>query len=96
MDLFQKRITYQGKLKPFLFQVCKDFTIGKYIAHETVPIGYEDFNLFLTTDKNKYFVKIFGSFRDKKECNRYVDIMEKALKAGVSHPKLYQSNKGYL
>jgi len=96
MNNFQKRINYQGSLKPFLQKVCSDFNIGEYKSHEIVPIGYEDFNLFLLTDKDKYFVKIFGSFRDKSECSRYVEIMESVLKAGVSHPKLYKSNKGYL
>lgn len=96
MKNFQQRINYQGDLKPFLKKVCTDFSIGEYKSYEIVPIGYEDFNLFLLTDKEKYFVKIFGSFRDKSECGRYVEIMENILKAGVSHPKLYKSNKGYL
>jgi len=96
MKNFQGRINYQGDLKPFLQKVCSDFNIGEYKSYEIVPIGYEDFNLFLLTDKDKYFVKIFGSFRDKSECSRYVEIMESVLRAGVSHPKLYKSNKGYL
>ncbi len=96
MKNFQGRINYQDDLKPFLQKVCSDFNIGEYKSYEIVPIGYEDFNLFLLTDKDKYFVKIFGSFRDKSECSRYVEIMESVLKAGVSHPKLYKSNKGYL
>ncbi len=96
MNNFQKRINYRGDLKPFLQQVCKDFDIGEYDTYEIVPIGYEDFNLFITTSKDKYFVKVFGSFRDKNECNRYVGIMESALKAGISHPSLFKSNQGYL
>ena len=96
MSDFQKRINYQGDLKLFLQQVCKDFAIGKYSSHKVVPIGYEDFNLFVTTDKDKFFVKIFGSFRNENECERYVGIMESVLKAGVSHPPLFKSNQGYL
>ncbi len=96
MNNFQKRINYQGALKPFLQQVCKNFSIGEYNTHEIVPIGYEDFNLFVVTNKGKYFVKVFGSFRSKDECSRYVGIMENALKAGVSHPLLFKSNQGYL
>lgn len=96
MHNFQKRIHYQDDLKPFLEQVCQDFGIGEYNSHKIVPIGYEDFNLFLKTNKDKYFVKIFGSFRDFKECSRYVDIIEHAIKAGVSHPLLYKSKQGFL
>jgi Ser/Thr protein kinase RdoA (MazF antagonist) len=93
---FQKRINYQGSLKPFLQQTCKDFNIGKYKNYEIIPIGYEDFNLLVFTDRDKYFVKIFGSFRSKDECSRYVEIMESILRVGVSHPLLFQSNQGYL
>lgn len=96
MNNFQRRINYQGNLKPFLQQICKDFSIGEYRKHEIIPIGYEDFNLAVITDKGKYFVKIFGSFRSKDECSRYVGIMESALRAGVSHPPLFKSNQGYL
>ncbi|MDP2864053.1 MAG: phosphotransferase [bacterium] len=96
MNNFQRRINYQGNLKPFLQQICKDFNIGEYKNHEIIPIGYEDFNLAVITNKGKYFVKIFGSFRSKDECGRYVWIMESILKAGVSHPLLFKSNQGYL
>ncbi len=96
MNNFQKRINYQGDLESFLQRLCRDFNIGEYNTHEIVTIGYEDFNLFVVTNKDKYFVKIFGSFRSKDECNRYVGIMESALKAGVAHPSLFKSNRGYL
>lgn len=96
MHEFQERINYHGDLNPLLNNVCLDFDLGKYESHDVVPIGYEDFNLFLTTDKNKYFIKIFGSYRDEEECSQYVRVMESALEAGISHPKLYKSDQGYL
>ncbi len=96
MNDFQKRINYQGNLKPFLQQVCKDFSIGEYKNYEIISIGYEDFNLMVITDRDKYFVKIFGSFRSKDECDRYIEIMENVLRAGVSHPLLFKSKQGYL
>lgn len=96
MHEFQERINYRGNLEPLMKNVCTDFNLGEYKSHDIVPIGYEDFNLFLTTKKDKFFMKVFGSFRDKDECNQYVKIMEKVLEAGISHPKLYKSNQGYL
>ncbi|PIP22739.1 MAG: hypothetical protein COX37_02415 [Candidatus Nealsonbacteria bacterium CG23_combo_of_CG06-09_8_20_14_all_39_17] len=93
---FQKRINYQGDLKPFLQQVCSDFGIGEYSTYEIVPIGYEDFDLSVGTDKGKYLVKVFRSLRGEAECKRYVGMMESVLKAGVSHPLLFESNQGYL
>lgn len=96
MHKFQKRISFQGDLKPFLQKISLDFEIGEYKYHKIVPIGYEDFNLFLTTDKGTFFVKVFGTFRDQNECQRYVDIIKRSIDAGVSTPKLYESNQGYL
>ncbi len=96
MHKFQQRINYQGDLQPFLVKVCEKFSIGEYNSHEIVPIGYEDFNLQLTTKEGRYFVKIFASTKNKEECRRNVDIIEEALKSGVSHPKLFKSNQGLL
>lgn len=96
MHKFQQRINYQGDLQPFLVKVCEDFSIGEYNSHGIVPIGYEDFNLFLVTKGGKYFVKIFSSDKNKGECRRYLNVIEKALESGVSHPKLFKSNQGVL
>lgn len=93
---FQKRISYQGDIKPILLQVCKDFSLGEYQSHKVITVGYEDFNLILTTDKGKFFVKMFANFRDETESQRYVNIMVEAIEAGVQHPKLFKSPQGYL
>lgn len=95
-DNFQNRIGYSGDIKPILLQVCKDYSLGDYFAHDVIPMGYEDFNLILTTSNGKYFVKMFATFRDEAETQRYVDVMLKALEAGVQHPKLFKSAQGYL
>ncbi len=93
---FQKRIGYYGDITPLLNKVCDDFKIGKYLSHKVVLMGYEDFNLILKTSNGKFFIKIFAKFRDKKDCQRYVEIVEHVLKAEVSHPPLYKSPQGYL
>lgn len=96
MDKFQKRIYHQGNLEPPLKKVCEDFNLGNYISHAIIPIGYEDFNLRLNTNKGSFFVKIFSKTRNKKECQRYSEIIEKALAAGINTPKLFRSNQGFL
>lgn len=93
--VFQQRIGYKGDIKRVLLQICKDFSLGEYISHKVILMGYEDFNLILTADKGKYFVKMFATFRTEEESKNYVDTMVKVLKAGVNHPKLYQSHHGY-
>lgn len=96
MDQFQQRIHYQGELSTFLKRVCKGFALGTYRSYEVVPIGYEDFNLLMVTDRNKYFVKVFAKFRSDAECKQYVEKMKAVVHTGVSHPKLFQSNQRYL
>lgn len=93
---FKKRIGLNGDLKEISKIICKDFNIGEFINCEIILIGYEDFNFSLTTTNGKFFVKIYANFRTLDDCKRNVNIMVKALEAGVSVPKLYTSNQGYL
>jgi hypothetical protein len=95
-QLFQKRINYQGSLKPFLQKICNDFNLGKYHSFEIIPIGYEDFNLKIAADKGAFFVKIFAASRSEEECERYVEIINQTLSNGVSEPKLYKHNQKFL
>ncbi len=93
---FQKRIGWEGDVSPLLQEVCATYDIGTYQSHQSIPIGYEDFNLILTTDRGAYMVKAFAEWRDKKNCDRYIKIMTAVIDAGVSHPKLYNSSSGHL
>jgi Ser/Thr protein kinase RdoA (MazF antagonist) len=95
-QFFQKRINYQGYLKPLLQKVCSDFNLGKYHSFEIIPIGYEDFNLKLITSKGTFFVKIFASTRSEEECERYVEVINQTLSNGVTEPKLYKHNQEFL
>ena len=95
-SIFLKRIKYKGDFLDFISIVCNDYNIGSCISCNIVEMGYEDLNIVIQTNQGKYFAKFFASFRDKAECERYVNIILKALSAGVSHPKLYQSSQGYL
>src|SRR3990167_7272106 len=95
-DTFQNRIGYSGDIKPVLLQVCKDYSIGEFITHKVISMGYEDFNLILTSSNGKYFVKMFATFRVDGESQRYVNVMVKALEAGVQQTKLFKSSQGYL
>lgn len=76
--------------------VCVDFSLGEVTGCKPILIGYEDFNFYLETSRGKFFVKVFANNKMLDECKRNVDIMVEALKAGVSLPKLYPSDQGYL
>lgn len=96
MSDFQKRISYEGELKKVVIKVAEDFGLGKCLNYRVVETGYEDLNIIVITDKGKYFVKMFATFRDNTGCKRYADIMLTVLEAGVNHPKLLKSSQGYL
>ncbi len=92
---FQTRLGFSDDIVPVLKTVCLDYKFGDYVSHKVVPVGYEDFNVVLTTAKGKYFLKLFATFRDDGECQKYVDLMLMMIEAGVKHPKLYKSSQGY-
>jgi Ser/Thr protein kinase RdoA (MazF antagonist) len=92
---FQSRIAYKGELKILIDKVIDLYKLDKYKDHLVIEVGYEDFNIKLTTSKKNYLLKFFADFRNKEECLRYVDIMSAAIKAGIQHPKLYKSSQGY-
>lgn len=85
---FQKRIDYEGDLSEVMQLVCDDYQLGEYRKHSIIPVGYEDFNLKLTTSQGIFFIKIFASFRSLKECQDYIAVISRILEAGVAHPKL--------
>lgn len=93
---FQDRIAYRGDLADPLNLLCRDYNLGGYQGHEVVLVGYEDFNVVLQTSKGKFFVKFFGEFRSNEDCERYVQIIQKTLAAGVHEPKLFESSQGVI
>ena len=95
-SLLQERIAYKGDLTMLLRQVSKEYHIGDFRDYSVTPIGYEDLNLVLSTTKGKYFVKIFVSFRDERECRRYIAIMTTVVEKGIAHPRLFSSSQGVL
>src|SRR5258708_2839117 len=92
----QERIGYHGDLSKLLSTVCKEYQIGTYVSHSAVLMGYEDFNLIVETTHHKFFFKIFASFRDRKNCERYIEIIGAARNAGISQPEIYESSQGRL
>jgi Ser/Thr protein kinase RdoA (MazF antagonist) len=96
MESFKKRIEFDGSTKDIALEICKDYNLGEFKSSKLVLCGYEDYNFILETTKKEYFVKVFASFRDQKNCERYVNIMTKAIEANVAIPNLYASDQGYL
>lgn len=93
---FQKRIGYNGKIDDISVQLCKDYNLGKFLSNEIMPTGYEDFNYVIKTSKGQFFVKIFMKERSDSDCKRLVDVYIEAIRKGVNHPKLLESNQEFL
>lgn len=90
------RIGFLGDLEEISKFICKNFKIGEFINNKIIPIGYEDFNFSLTTSNGKFFVKIYATSKTLAECKRNTTILIKLLEQGVSIPKLYESEQGFL
>lgn len=90
------RIGLKNNIEDLLKKICSIYSLGNFENYELITVGYEDLNLILKTNSNKYFLKIFASFRNAKNRIRYIDIMLSALKSGVNHPKLYKIHDEYL
>lgn len=95
-SLSTQRLGFECDLNEISEKICTDFNLGIFRESKLVTIGYEDFNFSLTTTKSKFFVKIFAQSRTLNDCKRNVKIMKKMFEAGVSTPKLYSSERGYL
>ncbi|MBA3063908.1 hypothetical protein FP803_00540, partial [Candidatus Woesearchaeota archaeon] len=95
-SVFKQRIGFNGNLKEISKIICRNFNLGDFLGCEIILIGYEDFNLSLKTTNGKFFVKIFSNKRTLNDCKRNVDVVVKSIEAGVSVPKLYKSEQGYL
>lgn len=93
---FQNRIDYDGDIKAVSQRICEDYNLGEFVSNKIVLLGYEDFNLILETSTGKYFVKIFANFRNLENCQRYIDIMVRAVDSGIATPKIFKSDHGFL
>ncbi len=90
----QERLGYQADLNPVFARVSDAYDLGSFIDFRVVPVGYEDFNAVLQTENGEYFTKVFADYRSSNDIQRYVDIMEAVIAAGVNHPRLYTAKHG--
>jgi len=96
LSVYKERIGANYEITEICQHICRDFKLGNFLDYKVTLVGYEDFNFALDTGKGKYFVKIFNKDRTNEDCHRIVGVLEKALEARVSTPKLFKSNQGHL
>lgn len=95
-DTYQDRISYRGPLPALGSIICSEYNLGKLVHCEPIPIGYEDFNVKLTTAKGSYLAKIFSDSRDATACETYATVMSLVERAGVHTPRMYRTEQGIL
>lgn len=88
------RLVYTGDLKPLIGGIAEAYGVGVPISHSVVEVGYEDCNVIIETDQDRYLAKMFAKTRKPEEVIRYTDIMQKVVAAGVNHPELIATGSG--
>lgn len=88
------RINYSGDLTSIIEAVCEAYDIGSLTSFEVIETGYEDCNVAITTSKGKFLAKLFTKTRTPDSIQRYAQVIQQALAAGVRHPELLQTLDG--
>lgn len=88
------RLNYSGSLTPVIGRLYTAYNVGEPTDFSVIESGYEDCNVIIQTSRDKYVAKIFAKERSREDIVRYATIMEKAVKAGVHHPPLIQTDDG--
>ncbi len=86
------RIAYTGNLAPLIERVAEAYGVGTPTGHSVVEVGYEDCNVIIETEQDRFLAKMFAKTRKPEEITRYTDIMRKVVEAGVHHPELMTAN----
>ncbi len=88
------RLAYNDELEPLIKRIANSYDIGTPTNHSVIEVGYEDCNVIIETDQNRYLAKMFAKTRKPEEIARYTDIMKKVVAAGVNHPELITTTSG--
>lgn len=86
------RLAYTGDLAPLVERVAEAYGVGTPTSHSVVEVGYEDCNVIIDTEQDRFLAKMFAKTRKPEEITRYTDIMQKVVEAGVDHPELMTAN----
>lgn len=84
---FNKRIGLNTDLQNISKKICESYNLGDFISNELIPIGYEDYNYYLTTSSGKYCVKIFSKIRTEEDVKNYLDRIKAVANSEINAPK---------
>lgn len=88
------RLNYSGSLNPVIERLCDTYDIGTISDFSIIEVGYEDCNIIIETEQDRFLAKIFAKTRTPEDINRYTTIKQKVVEAGVHHPELVTTTTG--
>lgn len=88
------RLAYSGDLEPVIDRLCAAYDVGTPASSSVVEVGYEDCNVVVETDQDKFLAKMFAKTRTSAEIARYATTMKNVVEAGVNHPELLTTSSG--
>ncbi|HUW21104.1 MAG TPA: phosphotransferase [Candidatus Bathyarchaeia archaeon] len=97
---FIKRIGLnQDQLIKVVRQISDAYNLGGIRLMRGIEEGYEDVNIELRTDKDRYVLKLLVNYltkqaRSREEAKYYVYVMDQFAKGGIRVPRLYTSKEG--
>ncbi len=93
-DSFERRIGFDGDVGEVVRRTVTDYGIGELEDYGLIQAGFQDYNIRTRTSQGEFLLKIFAQNRDQQIAQRYVDIMQAAISAGVNHPELFKDSEG--
>ncbi|TAH35158.1 hypothetical protein EYC59_02420 [Candidatus Saccharibacteria bacterium] len=91
---FDERLGFDGNLNEVVGRLAQRYELGQVVDTELLAVGFEDYNLKVTTDAGVYVAKFFSRKRDAAENERYAEVIRRACDAGIQHPKLHLASDG--
>lgn len=88
------RLNYSGDLEPLVGQICDAYGLDKSSKFSIIEVGYEDCNVIIETEQDRFLAKMFSKARTKEDITRYAEIMQKVVEAGVNHPEIVTTASG--
>jgi Ser/Thr protein kinase RdoA (MazF antagonist) len=85
------RLNYAGDLTSVIDDICTTYNLGTPKDFSVIEVGYEDCNVIINTDHDRFLAKMFADFRTSEDIKRYVTTIQKVLEAGVNHPELIKT-----
>jgi len=85
----EERLIYDGSLEPVLVRAVGMYGLGDFQSYSTIPVGYEDFNAQVRTNRGSYVLKVFASSRTPEEITRYEELMRAVIVAEVNCPAMH-------